>query len=58
MSKHGDWVANSRLGVDQFALFERRKGFDGFSCFLLGDPQLVKALQIQPKLGTGAKEMS
>jgi 4-carboxymuconolactone decarboxylase len=47
-----------RLCVDQFASLQCRKGFNGFSCFLVGEPQLVKALQIQPKLSAGAKEMS
>jgi hypothetical protein len=46
------------LCVDEFAAFEPGQGFDGFPGFLLGEPQVIEILQIEPKLGAGAKEMS
>src|SRR5260370_38196333 len=44
--------------VDKLAPFPRRKRLDGFSGLLLGEPKVVEALYIQPKLSTRAKEMS
>jgi hypothetical protein len=44
--------------VDEFAAFQPGQGFDGFASFLLGKPQVIEILEIEPKLGTGAKEMS
>jgi hypothetical protein len=42
----------------QVRAFQRAKRLDGFADLLLGQPQVVEALQIQPKLSTRAKEMS
>lgn len=47
----------SGLCVDGGHALEGGKGLDGFSGFLLGDAQIVEALQIDPKFGTGAEEM-
>jgi len=44
--------------VDEFAAFQPGQGFDGFAGFLPGEAQVIKILQIEPKLRTGAKEMS
>ena len=33
-------------------------GFDGFAGLLLGEAQVVEVLEIEPKPGIGAKEMS
>ena len=44
--------------LDKFATFQFRQGRDGFASLLLGKPQVVKILQIEPKLLTCAKEMS
>jgi hypothetical protein len=44
--------------VYELAPFQRGKPLNGFSYLLLGAPQIVKALQVQPKLRTRAKEMS
>src|SRR5271157_1712841 len=43
--------------VSEIAPFEPGKGLDGFSCLLLGEPQLVEALEIQPEFRTRAKKM-
>jgi hypothetical protein len=43
--------------VDGGPALEGGKGLDGFSGFLLGDAQIVEALQIDPEFGTGAEEM-
>ena len=45
------------LCVNEGAAFEGWKCLDGFSCLLLSEPQVVKALQVEPKLSTCAKEM-
>ena len=50
-------LARSGLRVQGFAAFKLRKSFDRFPRFLLSDPQVVKALQIQPKLGARAEEV-
>jgi hypothetical protein len=39
------------------AELESGQGFDGFACYLLSSANLIKALQIQPKLGRRAEEM-
>src|ERR1039457_4110540 len=44
--------------ANQIASFESRKRLDGFPRLLLSQPQLVEALQIQPKFRTRTKEMS
>ena len=36
---------------------EGGKGLDGFSGFMLGDAQIVEALQMDPEFGTGAEGM-
>jgi len=46
------------LGVDKLAPFQPGKCFDGFASFLPGAAQFVKALEIEPELRAGAKEMS
>ena len=56
LSEEGD-PARSRLRVQGFAAFKLRKSSDRFPRFLLSDPQVVKALQIQPKLGARAEEV-
>src|SRR5271157_4641488 len=43
------------LCVDGGHALEGGKGLDGFSDFLLGDAQIVEALQIDPEFGTGAE---
>src|SRR5258707_1150255 len=43
--------------MNWLASFESGKRLDRFSCLLFGEPQIVKALQIQPKLRTGTEEM-
>lgn len=45
------------LCVDGGHALEGGKGLDGFSGFLLGDAQIVEALQIDPEFGAGAEEM-
>jgi hypothetical protein len=45
-------------GVNGVGAFQFRKRVDGFACFLLGEAQFVEALQIEPELGAGAKEVS
>src|ERR1035437_7606747 len=45
------------LCVDSGHAFEGGKGLDGFSGFLLGDTQIVEALEIDPKFGGGAEKM-
>ena len=45
------------LCVDGGHALEGGKGFDGFSGFLLGDAQIVEALQIDPEFGASAEEM-
>lgn len=42
---------------NQIASFQPWKGLDGFPC-LLSEPQLVQALDIQPKFRTRAEKMS
>src|SRR5262252_10217256 len=49
-------VSSSR--VDELPSFQRGKRLDGFSRLLLREPQVIEALQVHPKLGTRAKEMS
>src|SRR5713226_583935 len=44
--------------VDRLVAFQPGKFFDGFSGLLLGEEQVVEALQIEPKLRARAKEMS
>jgi hypothetical protein len=44
--------------VEEFAAFQLTQGFDGFAGFLLGKPQVIKILQIEPKLRRGAEEVS
>ena len=44
--------------VDEPAPFQCGKRLDGFSYLLPGEPEVVEALEIQPKLSTRAKEMS
>ena len=51
------WRLAAGLRVDGGHALEGGKGLDGFSGFLLGDPQIVEALQIDPEFGTGAEEM-
>ena len=38
--------------------FEGGEGLNGFSGFLLGDTQVIQALQVDPEFGAGAEEMS
>jgi hypothetical protein len=51
-----------RLGgnfrANKISPFEPGKDLDGSPCFLLSDPQLVKALEIQPKFRARAEKMS
>ena len=51
-------AAAKPLGVDKFAAFQPGQGFDGFAGFFLGEAQVMEVLEIEPKLRTGAKEMS
>jgi hypothetical protein len=44
--------------VDWLAPFQSGQRLNRFSSFLFGEPQVVKALEIQPELRTGAEEMS
>lgn len=44
--------------MSQIAAFELRKSHDGFPRLLLRDPQIVKALEIQPKFSARAEEMA
>ena len=44
--------------MDEFAAFQSGQGFDGFPGFLLRKAQVIQILQIEPKLRTGAEEMS
>ncbi len=44
--------------MDEFAAFQSGQGFDGFAGFFLGEAQVIEILEIEPKLRTGAKEMS
>src|SRR5208282_3755139 len=44
--------------VNYFAPFKPGKRLDGFSSLLLGEPQLVEALEIQPKLCARTEKMS
>src|SRR5207245_1492424 len=46
------------LRMDEFTAFQPGQGFDGFAGLLLGEAQIVEVLEIEPKLGTGAKKMS
>jgi len=43
--------------VDGGHALEGGEGLDGFSGLLLGEAQIVEALQIDPELGAGAEEM-
>jgi hypothetical protein len=44
--------------MNQLAPLQPGKRLDGFPGLLFGKPQVVEALQIEPKLRTGAKEVS
>src|SRR5258708_31864444 len=44
--------------MNWLAPFESGKRLDRFSRLFFGEPQIVKTLEIQPKLRTGAEEMS
>src|SRR5712691_10227276 len=46
------------LYVDRLVAFQPGKSLDGFPGLLLGEAQVVEALQVEPKLRAGAKEMS
>src|ERR1035438_1229759 len=46
-----------RSGRNTFGWLEPGKCMDGLSRSLLGQAQLVEALQIKPELGAGAEEM-
>src|SRR3972149_8309346 len=48
-------TATSRVGV--IAGLESGKGLNGFASFLLGTADIIKTLQVEPKLRAGAKEM-
>ena len=47
-----------RSCVDGLGALQFRKCVDGFACFLLGEAQVVEALQIEPKLGAGTEEVT
>ena len=51
-------MVKRRTGLDEFAALQLRQGFDGFAGFLLGEPQVIEILQIEPKLRAGAEEVS
>jgi hypothetical protein len=51
-------VAISGQCVDEFASFQCGQGFDGFAGLFLGEAQVIDVLEIEPKLGTGAEEVS
>ncbi len=44
--------------MDKFAALQPGQGFDGFAGFLLGKPQVIEVLKIEPKLRAGAEEVS
>jgi hypothetical protein len=44
--------------MDWLAPFQSGQRLNGLSSLLLGDPQVVKALEIQPELRAGSEEMS
>jgi hypothetical protein len=44
--------------VDRLVAFQPEKSLDGFRGFLLGEAQIVEALQIVPQPRARAKEMS
>ena len=45
------------LGGDRFAAAELGEGFNGFAGFLFGEAKVVESLEIEPKLGAGAKKV-
>ncbi len=47
-----------RLNVDRIVAFQSWELFDGFPGFLLGKPQVIETLQVEPELRACAKEMS
>jgi hypothetical protein len=49
---------SAQSGPDRFVPFQPGEGFDRFSRLLPGDPQIIKTLQIEPKVRTGAEKMS
>jgi hypothetical protein len=55
-------VLNARvvetLHMDRLVAFQPGEAFDGSPGLLLGQAQIIEALQIEPKLRTRAKEMS
>lgn len=51
-------LAVKASGVSLSALLEGWQNPDRSPCLLFGKPQFVKTLQIQPKLGARAKEMT
>src|SRR2546425_521316 len=53
-----DKSAPPALCVDRLVAFQPGKRLDGFSGLLLGEAQVVEALEIEPKLRARAKEMS
>src|ERR1700681_2051078 len=44
--------------MDELSSLQRGKRPDRFACLFLGEPQVIEALQIQPKLSARAKKMS
>src|SRR5204863_9142038 len=52
------YVAHASSDVDGVAAFQRGESLDGFARLLLCEAKFVKALQIEPELGTGAEEMA
>jgi hypothetical protein len=44
--------------MGEFTLLESGKRLDRFSGLLLGEPEVIEALQIQPKLSSRTEKMS